>query len=123
MTVFFTLNHNAVLRNLSLIETEDDAALYKSYTWNDRDVYFIKYNFGKDKVPLNFVLTVKTQAPHDMTMKLVEIVVSGHYVHAERNMNTDGFIDFLLKFPEWADITPALANYELWYYQYFYNIL
>lgn len=80
--------------------------------WNGRSIYFVNYAWGVSKVPLQF--SVELEVPDNWNKTTMEIAISGKYVHDEKNKYTVQFRAFMDDFPKWANIVPAVANFESW---------
>lgn len=83
-----------------------------SVEWNDRPAYIIVHTYGKEKADLNFEFDVEVP-PGWNSSSTVNIALKGSYVH-KRITRTPQYLDFLKKFPEWADVVPFVGAYESW---------
>lgn len=107
MSIFFRLLNDAQMLNTSLVPNMDE---FEATWWRGQQVVFIKYCYGKQKVPLKFSVELKAPLPYPEGTKFLEMVGSGLYGHGQKH--TEAFNRFLGRFPKWADVTPALASYE-----------
>lgn len=86
----------------------------KASKWNGNPVYFILYTYGKEPAPLNFSIDV--EGPDNWDRAMIEIALTGKYVHDRLNVLTPHYSNFLKQFPDWAQLTAWLGTYELWIY-------
>lgn len=74
------------------------------------ELIFINHVYGKIKTNLEFTMDIQAD---NINKPLMDFVVSGKYYHLKgQETITKEFDEFIKKFPDWADVTPSLANYE-----------
>lgn len=96
------------IKAISLVGDVPSPNLY----FNGRPIYSIMHTFAEDDGRFTFNLDVETSAPNDDIPKLLDVVVTGIYVHERKNPKTPYFLDIIKQFPEWADVTPMMGVYQ-----------
>lgn len=99
-------------KNLNLHKTSLLDKMGHQVFWNDRPYYFFVYVCGKEVTPVNALFDI--EVPENHTGPTMDIAVSGNYVHPKKFRMTQDFSKFLSKFPDWADLTAWVANYQSW---------
>nr|XP_022904542.1 endoplasmic reticulum metallopeptidase 1-like [Onthophagus taurus] len=81
--------------------------------WNGRPTLYILYVYGKEPALLQFY--VDFLVPNEWNEKVLDVAVTGKYLHDKINPQTDHYKRFLDQFPDFAAInTQALGYYESW---------
>ncbi|KAL3287811.1 hypothetical protein HHI36_002272 [Cryptolaemus montrouzieri] len=99
---------NLKLLSMSLVDKLAD----EDVLWNDRPYYFFVYTCGKEVVPVEAIFDFSV--PENHSGPVMDIAVAGNYVHPKKFRMTPDFKKFLSKFPDWADMTAWVANYQSW---------
>lgn len=107
MSLFISPKEGINVTAISLLEETPEADL----KWKGRDVFYIKYGYGKEAA-LEFTVEVKT--PENWNKPTLDLLISGHYVHVRLNEKSDEFKRVLSELPDWTDVMPALSSYEAW---------
>ncbi|CAG9768481.1 unnamed protein product [Ceutorhynchus assimilis] len=104
---YITPRANVTFVNTSLIDTVKPLR----YTFQGRLVYVILYQLGKsDGTPLTFDFIMETSAHHKGPV--VDLAVSGRYVHENRIQKSAAYLEFLGQFPKWAHPIAWVAAYQ-----------
>ncbi|GJQ79156.1 hypothetical protein Trydic_g5407 [Trypoxylus dichotomus] len=99
--------------NIRLVNNSFDALIPKNVpVWNGRLLYFANFVWGVSKSPLEF--SIDLEVPENWNTTVMDIGISGKYIHEKKNQHTPQFQAFLSDFPKWANIVPAIANFESW---------
>ncbi|KRT78797.1 Peptidase [Oryctes borbonicus] len=99
--------------NIRLVRISLDAVIPENVPiWNGRPLYFVNFVWGLSKSPLEF--SVDLEVPEDWNTTIMDIAISGKYVHNKKHQHTLQFQAFLSDFPKWTNIVPTIANFESW---------
>lgn len=107
--IYLSPKENVELKNISLLND----SMAPSVEWNNRPTYIIVHTYGKEKTDLNFQFDVKLPQMWYNHSSTVDIALIGSYVH-KRIVRTPQYLEFLKKFPKWADVVPFVGAYESW---------
>lgn len=100
--------------NVRLMNTSFDRIIPSNAPlWNGRPIYFINYVWGHSESPLTFSIDLEVPADWGNSSAL-DIAISGKHLHDKKNEYTMQFKSFLKDFPNWANVVPAIANFESW---------
>ncbi|XP_018573441.1 endoplasmic reticulum metallopeptidase 1 [Anoplophora glabripennis] len=105
LALYLVPKKHAKLVRMSLIDTIESS----EYVYNNRQLYFILFTYGKDPADLSFTFDI--MVPPNYNGSTMDIAVTATYVHENKFIKTPYYVNLLKEFPDWTDVTAWLGSY------------
>lgn len=98
--------------------------------WNGQKVYFVNYFHGVDRTDFKFYIDIKVNhalllvelyliipiypsQKRNSSRKSFDFALAAQYMHNDDD-RTEEFMDFINRFPKWANVIGYMSYYEGW---------
>ncbi|KAJ8963361.1 hypothetical protein NQ318_018833 [Aromia moschata] len=106
LAIYLVPKKDMKLVRISLIES----LVQSNFWYNDRQLYFILFTYGRDPADLSFTFDV--EVPEGYNGTTVDVAATAKYVHDKKFVKTPYYLSLIRQFPDWADVTPWLGVYS-----------